>query len=67
MATTKHVLWECKGLDDFRAEAWGSLHREQRPTKLDDWTDPKGQPQHRKEILDSMIRYMRDSGVHHFI
>ncbi|XP_042144990.1 uncharacterized protein LOC115317788 [Ixodes scapularis] len=67
MATTKHVLWECKGLEDFRVESWDSLPSEKRPTNLEDWTHPKGQPQHRKEILDSLISYIRDSGVHHFI
>ncbi|KAM7304855.1 uncharacterized protein ISCGN_014755 [Ixodes scapularis] len=67
LLTTTHMLWVCKSLGKFRQDAWASLASEAKPRNLEAWTDPKGQAQHRKQILDSLIRFIRTSGVHQFI
>ncbi|KAG0435409.1 hypothetical protein HPB47_018504 [Ixodes persulcatus] len=67
MATLQHLLWNCKGLDRHRQEALQVLREEDRPRTLDEWARPRGSPQHRKALLDSLMDYIRKSGTHNLI
>ncbi|KAG0428267.1 hypothetical protein HPB47_024733 [Ixodes persulcatus] len=67
VAGIKHLLWECKGLEDHRKTAWEKLPAQDQPRRLSDRTHPRGQEQHRKAILDSLVEFIRESGAHKFI
>lgn len=62
-ATCTHLVWTCEGVAEHRNDAINSLPEEARPATYEDWTRPRLEHPHRKHILDSLISFVRSSGI----
>lgn len=55
-ATAHHLLWTCPGLSSLRRICLAGLQSS--VVTLNDWILPRGTPQHRKAIYDSLLTYL---------
>ncbi|KAM7293571.1 hypothetical protein ISCGN_026701 [Ixodes scapularis] len=62
-ATSAHLLWDCVELSRTREEAIRKLQPKLRPACLRDWIHPRGAPQHRKAILDSLLDFVATASI----
>ncbi|KAM7284348.1 hypothetical protein ISCGN_001442 [Ixodes scapularis] len=62
-ATSAHLLWDCVELSRTREEAIRKLQPKLRPGCLRDWIHPRGAPQHRKAILDSLLDFVATANI----
>ncbi|KAG0426635.1 hypothetical protein HPB47_026270 [Ixodes persulcatus] len=62
-ATSAHLIWDCVELGRMREEAIRKLQPKLRPGCLRDWIHPRGAPQHRKAILDSLLDFVAKANI----
>ncbi|KAG0445511.1 hypothetical protein HPB47_014351, partial [Ixodes persulcatus] len=62
-ADTEHLVWECSKLDQERNDALGALNREGKPSTLDEWVNPAGDPERRRLILRSLVDFLKTANL----
>lgn len=67
IATSRHLIWDCVSNDGVRQAVLDTLPPAVRPRTYAEWTKPTGTPEHRKAILDSLVQYIKDTGLSRFI